>query len=530
MEKDIFKKLTLSVMGLIEVLSFNSARAERGDFHALYRGQSIDNLIIQFMEENNIPGLVVAIVQAPYIPRVVGYGMADTASKRLVGTNTVFNIGQMTTAFTAVAIMQLKEENKLTLDDPIKKFIPNVPAAWHDITIRQLFTHTSGLPSYTDLKEFNYSTPFSVDQIIQLFKERPLLFAPGTNVANSATDFYLLGVIVEKASGVSYEEYVTKNQIERAGLKHTFFLSTLNTIKSEINNGSKPFKHDQFKHDVAFINPTEQATGYTAPEDKLIEAKPSHWQAAHGNAGIVASAEDISIWDIALAGDILIKDASDRAFLYGPVTLSSGKVIPANAGWQFPGHGGLMYITGNVPGFSSYLSRFTDSKELVCVTLLANKDNVKGLDILARKIAGSYDSHLAAPPSAPWAMTVQSPYTVEETLDRATKIVEAQGGKVFGRIDHSGEAAKVNQKLNPTQVLLIGNPSKGTVLMQTNNAIAMDLPLKILAWRDDKAHVWVSFTDPVALAKIYNVGGLDPQLKKMQEALIQLVTKATTPY
>ena len=530
MERDVLKKLTLSVMGLVEALSLGSARAERGDFHALYRGQSIDSLIIQFMEENNLPGLSVAIVQAPYIPRVMGYGMADTTAKRLVGTHTVFNIGQMTTAFTAVAIMQLKEENKLTLDDPIKKYIPNVPAAWNEITIRQLFTHSSGLPSYTDLKEFNYATPFSVDQIIQLFKERPLLFAPGTNVANSATDYYLLGLIVEKASGVSYEEYVTKNQIERVGLKHTFFLSTQNNIQSEINNGSKPFKHEQFKHDTAYINPTEPAVGYTAAEDKLVETKSNHWTAAYANAGIVSSAEDISLWDIALAGDILIKDAANRAFLYGPVTLASGKVIPANAGWQFPGHPGLMYITGNVPGFSSYLSRFTDAKELVCVTLLVNKDNVKGLDILARKIAGAYDANLAAPAGAPWTVTVQSPYTVEETLDRAAKIVEAQGGKVFARIDHSGEAAKVNQKLNTTQVLLIGNPSKGTVLMQNNNAIAIDLPLKVLAWRDNAGQVWVSFTDPVVLAKVYNITGLDPQLKKMQDALVQLVQKATTPY
>lgn len=530
MEKDIFKKITLSVMGLVEALSFSSARAERGDFHTIYRGQSIDNLIIQFMEENNIPGLSVAIVQAPYIPRVVGYGLADTTTKRLVGTNTVFNIGQMTTAFTAVAIMQLKEENKLALDDPIKKFIPDVPAAWNEITIRQLFTHSSGLPNYTDLKEFNYASAYTPQQIIQLMKERPLLFSPGTNVSASATDFYLLGVIVEKASGMSYEEYVTKNQIERAGLKHTYFLSTINNIKSEPSEGAKLFKHEQFKHELAFINPTEVATGYSAPEDKLILVKPNSWSAAYANAGIVSSAQDISLWDIALAGDILIKDANDRAFLYAPFKLANGKVVPANAGWQFPGHPGLMYITGNVPGFSAYLSRFTDAKELVCVTLLANKDNVKGLDILARKIAAGYDGNLAVPAGAPWTMTVQSPYSVEETLDRASKIVEAQGGKVFGRIDHSGEAAKASQKLNPTQVLLIGNPSKGTVLMQTNNAIAIDLPLKIMAWRDDKNQVWVSFTDPLVLAKFYNITSLDPQLKKMHDALIQLITKATTPY
>lgn len=82
----------------------------RGDYHVLYQGQSVDDLIMEYMEENNIPGISLAIVQAPYITRVTGYGLADTEKKLLVSTRTLFYVGQLTHAYTAVAIMQLKEE------------------------------------------------------------------------------------------------------------------------------------------------------------------------------------------------------------------------------------------------------------------------------------------------------------------------------------------------------------------------------------------------------------------------------------
>lgn len=509
----------------------NISGTGRGDFHTLYHGQSVDDLIINYMAENNIPGLSLAIVQAPYITRTVGYGLANTQTKLLVAPHTVFNVGQLTNAFTAVAIMQLKEESKLKLNDPISQYLTNAPQKWQAITIRDLMTHSSGLPSYTDTAGFDYSNNYKPEQIIDFIKDRELLFEPNTKAYHSETDSYLLGFIIEKASGMSYQSYLTKNQIERVGLKHTFFVSNQNEIKNEVNNGTNPFKHSQFLHDPAFVNPPELAAGYIEVNGELVAAKPLSWFATYANSGIIASPKDISTWDISLAGDILVKDPKDREFLYNPVKLKNGQIIPGNVGWLFPGHKGLMEIKGNLPGYSAFLSRFTAPSELLCVTLLVNKDKVPDLDILARKIAGAFDYKLAAPTGSAWSKIMQSPYSVPETIERVATIIKSQGNKVFAHIDHSGEAAKAGQNLPPTQVIIVGNPAVGTSLMETNPAFALDLPLRIMATMDSSDQVWLSFTDPVALAKEYGVDSKQATLlKRMSTAMVQVCEKAISPY
>lgn len=503
----------------------------RGDIASLYYGKAVDDLVINYMQQNNIPGMTLAIVQAPYIPRVVSYGIADKQTKRLASTHTVFPIGQITQAFTAVAIMQLKEEAKLRLEDSVANYV-EVPKKWEAITIRDLITHSSGLPSYTDVQGFDYAKEYKAEEIVALVKDRDLLFEPGTNAFASATDYYLLGLIIEKVSGMSYRDYVTQNQIARVGLQQTFFISDQDSLPNEVANGTVPFKHSEFLHKPILINPIERAAGYSEDEGQIKPSKKSSWSATFADSGIIASSQNISQWDIALAGDILVKDPNDRAFLYNAVRLKNGNLVPANAGWFFPGHKGLMEIKGFLPGFSSFLSRFTDPKDLLCVTLLANKDNLPDLDILARKIAAAFESHLAVPRGSAWSVTMQSPYSVEKSIDRVEQTVKSHGGTIFARINHSAEAAKVNQKLLPTQVLVLGNPAQGTALMQQTPEMALDLPLRVMATQDNEGKVWLSFTDPIILAREYGNEKYqqDQQLKKIYHALLKACQTAISPY
>ncbi|MDP3269880.1 MAG: DUF302 domain-containing protein, partial [Legionella sp.] len=154
------------------------------------------------------------------------------------------------------------------------------------------------------------------------------------------------------------------------------------------------------------------------------------------------------------------------------------------------------------------------------------------LDILGRKIAGAFDKQLAAPMGAAWSETIQSPYSVNDTLDRVEAIIKSQGGKVFARIDHSGEATKAGETLQDTQVLVIGNPKKGTALMQANPAMALDLPFRIMATTGPGGQTWLSFTNPVKLAKAYHVGDSKQMdlLKQMGAALNKVCQKAVSPY
>ncbi len=482
------------------------------------------------MQANHIPGLALSITQAPYITRVVGYGLADTERKLLVASNTLFYIGQLSQVFTAVGILQLKQEGKLKLDGLITAYFSGLPQAWSSITIRHLLTHSSGLPSYKD-EPFDCSKDYSFNDLIHSLTDKPLLFSPGSKMNPSASDYYILGKIIEKVSGLSYEEHVTKNQISRLGLKHTFFVSTVSSVNNELSKGSKPFKHSQFLNNANFINPSELAQGYVDKEGDFAATAALNWSASYADSGIVASAEDLGLWDIALAGGILLSDPEDRQFVYHPVSLSDGQIIPANCGWFFPGREGFMEIKGNIPGFSAFLGRFNDSTEPLGISLLTNKDGLPDLDLLARKILTAFEPKLGAPSeAAAWSETLQSPYSVTQTLNRVMKIIKRQGGTIFAQISHSDAATKAGRTLLPTEVLIVGNPAKGTQLMQTNPAFALDLPLRIMATEDETGQVWLSFTDPLSLAKEYGISAEQlPVLRQMSIGIHKICEKAISP-
>ena len=316
--------------------------AQRGNPAMQFSGQSVDGMIAEFMKEHAVPGMAVAIVQAPYVTRATGYGLSDREKRTLVASNTIFNVGQMRNAFTGVAIMQLVEAGKISLDD-----------------VRPLLRDRAAYPQ--------------------------------------------LETLIVKASGQSYEDFVTGRQFEPLGVRHTFFERDLENVPRESLVAGE--RHRRFLQMSSLIDPTEPATGTRAGD----AVKPAA-------SAIYSSASDISFWDIGLAGEILMKDPALRKILYSPGT----------GPWTFPGHQGLMIITGSGDGFSSLLSRFTKSDELVCVTLLANKE---GLDLtqLARKIAGAHNPKLGPPARAAGKRVQQSPYSVPETVERLQRILSERG-------------------------------------------------------------------------------------------------------
>ncbi|MBL9162455.1 MAG: serine hydrolase [Planctomycetaceae bacterium] len=516
------------MLGTSIVVGQPAALAERGNPRVEFDGQTIDAMVADFMEEQRIPGMTLAIVQAPYIPRVVGYGVSNVEKGLLASPKTLWNVGQMTQAYTAVAIMQLVEAGKLGIDDPIGKHVAGLPGEWQAISVRQLMAHASGLPDYTQQAGFDASRAYAPAAVIALVAEAPLAFRPGTAVANSATDFYLLGLAVEAASGMSYEAFVTENQIKRLGLKNTIFASDLPQVKQEAVEANG-FKHKEFLRERDYIDPTEMATGYTVQSGKLTPAKQNAQSAFFANGAVLASAEDISLWDMGLAGELLVTKKENRDFLYAPVKLADGATAPAHCGWRFPGHRGLMDIQGNVPGFSCYLSRFTDKSELLCVTLCANKEGVD-LSGLARRIAGAFIRTLG-PPVGPRTMACrESCYSVAETVDRLEALVKSKGIDVAARVDHAAAAKKKGLELPPTEVLIFGNPAVGTQLMQSRRSVALDLPLRVAVWEEADGTVWTGYHDVAGLAAQHGIGDRDEVVAAMQAGLEALLRQATAPY
>ena len=154
-------------------------QAGRGNVHVAYQGKAIDQMIYDFMEEQGIPGMTLAIVQAPYIPRVAGYGVTDLEKGNLAAAKTLWPIGPISQGYAAVAVMQLYEKGKLDLNDPIGKYLKDIPENWKPISILQLMQHSSGIADYRNEKGFDVSADYRPEQLIET--ERHKL---------SATDFY----------------------------------------------------------------------------------------------------------------------------------------------------------------------------------------------------------------------------------------------------------------------------------------------------------------------------------------------------
>jgi len=126
-------------------------------------------------------------------------------------------------------------------------------------------------------------------------------------------------------------------------------------------------------------------------------------------------------------------------------------------------------------------------------------------------------------------ITKKSSHSVKVTLDRLEAALKEKGITVAARWDHAGSAKKVGMSLRPMEVLIFGNPKLGTPLMQSNPRAGVDLPLKVLAWEDDKGQVWVGYTKPEALAARYEIRDQGEVVKKITGALDGLTHKATQP-
>lgn len=498
----------------------------RGSAKVAYQQKSIDQMVYEFMEEQKIPGITLAIVQAPYIPRVVSYGVTNIEYGNLNSAKTIFPAGPISQGFAAVAIMQLHEKGKLDIYAPASKYL-TLPKEWKDITLYQLLQHSSGIADYRNQNNFDANKSYSETELLNSVKSVPLLFIPGSDVRQSATNFLLLAEIVEKQAKIPYKDFITKYQIDFLGLKQTFYGTDLHKVKQEDltkNNG----KHKLFLSDKDYIAPAETTQGYVEKDGNLIAVNKINAQSLKGFSDIWASAENISFWDIALAGEILIKDSKNRSIIYKPSKLINGETVNAMAGWQFNAHKGFMDIKGSVSGHSSYLSRFTDPSELVCVTLLANKEDVD-LTNLARKVAGAFDSKLASNYNEEELFIYESQFSVEETATKIQQNLQNNKIPVFAIFDHAKNAEEVNLNLRPTKVIVFGSPEVGTKLMQENQSIAGELPLKITIWENEKGSVWASFPQMKNMAKKYNLEN-NPIIEKMQNLLQNLVKKSSNIY
>src|ERR1051325_6201989 len=182
------------------------------------------------------PGASIIVIKEGRTLLRKGYGMADMELGVKVEPDMVFRLGSITKQFTAVSILMLAEQGKLSLSDDLTKFFPDFPTHGRTITVEHLLTHTSGIKSYTSIPAWlsMWRKDMTVAELIDLFKNEPADFEPGTQWLYNNSGYILLGAIIEKVSGMTYEQFLQKNIFDPLGMKHTFYGSATRVIPRRV--------------------------------------------------------------------------------------------------------------------------------------------------------------------------------------------------------------------------------------------------------------------------------------------------------
>jgi CubicO group peptidase (beta-lactamase class C family) len=281
------------------------------------------------------PGGVVLIGQRGQIIYKKAFGMANVELNVPMKEGMVFNIGSITKQFTAVAILQLVEQGKLSLQDEITKYLPDYPVNGQKITVENLLTHTAGIPAsapeaMTRLQ--GEKRLVTLQEIIATFKNRPLDFAPGTKMNYSNNGYILLGAIIEKVSGVSYPEYLEKNIFKPAGMTQTLF-----------------------GDDYILIKDRAASYVYSRAESRFLNALNSKVEMAYSAGAIQSTAEDLFKWNQALnAYKIIKRESLEKA--QTEYKLPYGKGTNYGYGWFIGNIQGSPIVEhgGNMGGFMSH--------------------------------------------------------------------------------------------------------------------------------------------------------------------------------
>ena len=333
----------------------------------------IDNLLSQEYPAGE-PGAAVLVSRAGNVILKKGYGLADTERNVPATPGTVFRLASVTKMFTATAVLMLAERGKLALDDAVTKFLPAYPAPGQKIAVRHLLSHTSGLADYLDRPDSMAwaRNEYTVQNLIDAFKDRPASFAPGEKNVYSNSNYVLLGAIIEKIAGVSFGEFARTNLFGPLGMTSTSCGGTFSDIP-RMATAYEPARTADDQLDWS----------------RLLVARPYTMSSLYTVGGCVSSVEDLTRFHDALLKHRLVGERS-LAQSFEPVALNNGSVgTISRGGWQIDkvqGRRAAMH-GGALPGVCTWFLTMPDDD--VAVILLSNRTPGKPrCGMLAVQIAG----------------------------------------------------------------------------------------------------------------------------------------------
>jgi CubicO group peptidase (beta-lactamase class C family) len=318
--------------------------------------RQLETYLKPFVETGNFTGAVLVVRKGKVLFRHA-YGMANYELRVPNSPATRFHIASVSKPFTAMAVLQLEEQGRLSVGDSVARFVPDFPNG-DRIKLEHLLTHTSGIPNVNDLPDYDTfaRSPHTIEQLVSKFSSLPLDFQPGSNYRYSNSNYNLLALILEKVSGESYGDYVRKHILDPAGMQNTGHDGEALRLIPLVASGYEP----------AGINSYEKA--------QYLD-----WSNKTGNGSLYSTVDDLYRFERALNTDTLLKAATrQKYFVEGRGN---------RYGWFNRKRGArrVMSSNGRSPGFTAQLDRFPDDD--VTVIVLSNSYATVSQDPIAAGLA-----------------------------------------------------------------------------------------------------------------------------------------------
>ncbi len=328
---------------------------------------SVDSLVNSSMKEMNIPGLSISVLKKGKIICKKGYGYSNTELKYPATTQSNYLIGSVTKTFTAVAAMMLWEQGKFKLDDNIGKYLPELPTHWKPVTIRQLLNHTSGITTNLEKPDRYCKFSYTLEDYTQLnvIEETaclPLGFPPGSKFEYSGRNYFLIGMLIEKLTGKSYEDFLKERIFIPLALDQTGMIDYQKLIPNRAN-------------------------GYNWQNGVVTNSQQMNPVIEFADGGLVSTVEDLGKWMMALISGKVLKPATLEMMWSNPI-LTDGKAAPYGIGFGLSPYNGQRRVghTGGIPGYSSCITHFRDAD--LIVILLSNTCHEKyNVGLLTNRVA-----------------------------------------------------------------------------------------------------------------------------------------------
>lgn len=338
--------------------------------------QRIDSIFSPYAR-SDAPGCVVAVMKSGQIQYAQAYGMADVALGVPLTTQTTFSIASSTKPFTALAILLLEQDGKLTLEDDVRRYVPEMPDFGQPITVRMLLNHTSGLRELGNLFILagwrNTDVQLKEDVIAMIKRQRALNHPPGAEFAYNSTGYTFLALIVERISGVSFRRFVVDRIFNPLGMTNSEVRERVSQVIARRATG-------YWGHNPAELRTGQPANSFAGPN------------------GVVTSVEDLAKWD-ANFYDPRVGTQAMLNKMSVPGRLADGSEFGYGLGFFIGTHRGLRMIShaGSDLGYKSEFIRFPS--ERLTVTVLCNAFDIAPTP-LALQVADLYLPKSPAPAAA----------------------------------------------------------------------------------------------------------------------------------